>query len=108
MRHLTTPHSTTQVVLFDYATPGSEIVKKIDYLRPGCGIVKVDYLRPGCGIVKVDYLGPGCGIVKFDYIRIIIDYVTITVDYLKIFSRCQLHCAVLQSAWLAPFVGSPR
>ena len=63
MRHLTTPHSTTQVVLFDYATPG-------------------------CGIVKVDYLRPGCGIVKFDYIRIIIDYATITVDYLKIFSPC--------------------
>ena len=73
MRHLTTPHSTTQVVLFDYATPDSGIVK----------IVKVDYLRPRCGIVKVDYLRPGCGIVKIYYTRIVIDYATISVDYLK-------------------------
>ena len=74
-----TPHSTTQVVLFDYATPECGVVK----------IVKVDYLRPGCGIVKIDYLRPGCGIVKIDYTRIVIDYVTISVGYLKIFSQAQ-------------------
>ena len=84
MRHLTTPHSTTQVVLFDYATPECGMVK----------MVKVDYLRPGCGIVKVDYLRPGCGIVKIDYTRIVIDYVTISVDFLNIFS----HHATLRRA----------